>query len=980
MDFDGFNRKCKNLADQLKAEKKLTVVGHYDADGLASTAILVKALRRVGVETDFTNTRQIDSDHISEVNSIDTPLVFVDMGSGQIELLEKEIKNKFYIVDHHPPVKETANQANPFHYRIDGTRELSAAGVAYFVAKAMDEKNMDMSPIGIVGAVGDMQDMHGGLVGANREIIKDAEKLGLIHAHKNLTLFGRQSRPLPKMLEYCSEPLLPGLTGNYIACTHFIEGLGIELKDPIGGEIRNYVDLSHEEKQKLTSALYMLLLDSHAPHLVLDMLIGEVYELPKEKVKTELRDAKEFATVLNACVAPETKIMNLDGSITNISEAPSLPTYSFNFVDGGITRNQYEKTHKIALPEGMHTFDITTRMGLNVVATENHPFLTAGSKGIRWKPAEELSADDYLALPRRIKTVCAHYAYEVSDLFCEDDILRKGSRFRVKKGINFIKNPRLAEDFFELVGFVIGDGHISKNAVNLVFGNNARSVELKLRYIRIIRRLFGLNNFTRDTKSTFENLIWSNTTLSRVFQKMGVPSGKKAAIVKISNKLLVAPDKYVAAVIRGLMESDGNVYHGGLEFSTHSKELAEQMPLILLRFGIKSHLGSRQCNDCEGKKYRVLICGYEDVLKYSKNIGFSTSERKAWLRKWLGTRQHGKSNTDLMPYAGDLLEILHAGVGIPNKWSAHFTYYKNGVMPKRENLLKYVSFFENRISECEAALKGEDIRKIINALNISRTRFSKSAGISCVWLSRILNGKTPGKNAIAKIQRGVEVERARIKECAKNLRSLKILVFSDLQWDRVKSVNPGGNCRYVYDLTMSGNHNYFANGILVHNCGRHEAGEVGVAVCMGDRDEAWSKAKSLLEKHRKELREGLEWIKGMGIEELDHIYWFDASGVIRDTLVGVIAGMVYGAMQVKLNKPIIAFGLTDEGEMKISGRGNYDLVRAGLKLGAALNEASRPLGGEGGGHDVAAGAKIPPEKKREFLDSMDRIVGRQLKK
>jgi len=463
MDFEGFSKKCKLVADQLRAEKKLTVVGHYDADGLASTAILVKALRRAGVETEFINTRQIDLEHLDEVNSLESPVVFVDMGSGQIELLEKELKNTFYIIDHHPPVKETPNQVNPFQHGINGTRELSATGVAYFVAKALDPINIDLSPVGVIGAVGDMQDLHGGLKGANRLILDDAKKAGLVNPHKNLTLFGRQSRPLPKMLEYCSEPLLPGLTGNYLACVRFIEQIGIELKDPVGGEVRHYVDLSHEEKQSLTSALYMLLLDHNAPHLVLDMLIGEVYELTKEKPKTELRDAKEYATVLNAC-------------------------------------------------------------------------------------------------------------------------------------------------------------------------------------------------------------------------------------------------------------------------------------------------------------------------------------------------------------------------------------------------------------------------------------------------------------------------------------------------------------------------------------GRHEEGEVGVAVCMGDRQAGWSRAKSLLEKHRKELREGLEWVKSNGIKEMDNLYWFDGSGVIRETLVGVIAGMTYGAMQVKMGKPIIAFGMTDEGELKISGRGNYDLVRSGLKLGEGLREATKPLGGDGGGHDVAAGAKIPPEKKDEFLKAMDEIVGRQLKK
>ncbi len=977
MSFEDFYAKCKRVAEQLVKEKRLTVVGHYDADGLASTAILVKALRRAGVETDFINTRQIDSDHISEVNGFDHPIVFVDMGSGQIELLEKEIKGKFYIVDHHPPVKETPNQVNPFQHGIDGTRELSATGVAYFVARAMGEDNKDLSPVGVIGAVGDMQDLHGGLKGANRRIIKDAEELGLLNAHKNLTLFGRQSRPLPKMLEYCSEPRLPGLTGNYMACVNFIEQLGIGVRDPQTGKPRHYVELSQDERKKLTSALYMLLLDHNAPHLVTDMLIGEIYEFPEEKPKTELRDAKEFATVLNACVAPETRIMAVDGTIQTIDDMRGY-TYSFSGENGSMTVDSHEGIHKVKLPKTLHMFEITMSMGLTVSATENHRFLAAGPKGVAWKPAEEISGEDYLAVPREIETKCSHYYYKTTDLFSSEETMQKKGAFRLRKCMKSIRDATIDEDFFELAGFILGDGHLSNNAVNLAFGTDSRSKELELHYKGLIRRLFALNNYTTDAKNGTRNIIWNNTTLSRVFQKLGILSGNKTKKIKIPQKLLMGPDSYVAALLRGLMESDGNVYRGGLEFNTHSKELAEQLPLLLLRFGIKSHLMRKKCRDCAGSKYCLIICGYDNVRRYNHSIGFVSSERKAWIKNWLKTKKKRNSNTDLIPFANEELAYLHRNLGLPNKWSSHFTCYKKGTLVKRTNLAKYLRHFASRVRECEDALEKGDIKEILDTLRISMANFAKCAGISREWLAKILNGKPPGKNARMKIQKGISKQKERMEEVSEHLKHLTVLTNSDLQWDKVKSVDMPERPEYVYDLTMHKNHNYFANGILVHNCGRHEEGEVGVSVCMGDRKEAWPKAKRLLEKHRRELRQGLEWVKCNGIRDMDNIHYFDASGVIRETLVGVIAGMVYGSMNVDIRKPIIAFGLTDEGEMKISARGNYDLVRAGLKLGDALSEATKPLGGEGGGHDVAAGAKIPPDKKFEFLNRMDEIVGKQL--
>jgi RecJ-like exonuclease len=43
-----------------------------------------------------------------------------------------------------------------------------------------------------------------------------------------------------------------------------------------------------------------------------------------------------------------------------------------------------------------------------------------------------------------------------------------------------------------------------------------------------------------------------------------------------------------------------------------------------------------------------------------------------------------------------------------------------------------------------------------------------------------------------------------------------------------------------------------------------------------------------------------------------------------------------------------------------------------------MRDASRAVGGDGGGHDVAAGATIPAGTRGEFLAAADRIVGEQL--
>jgi RecJ-like exonuclease len=43
-----------------------------------------------------------------------------------------------------------------------------------------------------------------------------------------------------------------------------------------------------------------------------------------------------------------------------------------------------------------------------------------------------------------------------------------------------------------------------------------------------------------------------------------------------------------------------------------------------------------------------------------------------------------------------------------------------------------------------------------------------------------------------------------------------------------------------------------------------------------------------------------------------------------------------------------------------------------------MRAAAEKVGGVGGGHNIAAGATIPCEKKEEFLGVLDDIVGSQL--
>jgi RecJ-like exonuclease len=166
-------------------------------------------------------------------------------------------------------------------------------------------------------------------------------------------------------------------------------------------------------------------------------------------------------------------------------------------------------------------------------------------------------------------------------------------------------------------------------------------------------------------------------------------------------------------------------------------------------------------------------------------------------------------------------------------------------------------------------------------------------------------------------------------------------------------------------------------GTLINACGRYDHADVGYRVCRGDRDEALGEAFALLRGHRETIVKSLDFIDEIGITPLAFIQYFHAQDRIRETVVGIAASMALHAPGANLGLPIIAFAIADDG-VKVSGRGTRELTARGLDLAAVMHVASKAVGGQGGGHKVAAGATIPPGSEDEFLKIADRMVGEQL--
>jgi len=159
---------------------------------------------------------------------------------------------------------------------------------------------------------------------------------------------------------------------------------------------------------------------------------------------------------------------------------------------------------------------------------------------------------------------------------------------------------------------------------------------------------------------------------------------------------------------------------------------------------------------------------------------------------------------------------------------------------------------------------------------------------------------------------------------------------------------------------------------LLDACGRMMLQGVGVALCMGGRDDLL-KAKELRDEYNKSIMNALLALDSKGLTLMNNIQCLDSS---ETGFTGVLCGV---AMRFFADpeKPTIGMN-SSEDRVKISARGTNHLLDIGVDLADALNRSCAAVGGEGGGHRIASGGTINKGSEEEFLKVLDDIIGEQI--
>ena len=282
----------QNLLDQIKGEE-IIVVSHFDTDGITSGTILLQALKRIDQRFSFKIVKSLTPEFISLLPK-DKVVIFSDLASGSLGHIKEAGLRKAFIIDHHEIDEDLPENVEMINPQLWEKQRISSSGLAYLISKEIDEKNKDLAKLAVLGMIGDQ--MEKDIDTLNHGILEDGE----IQRKRGLLIYP-STRPLNRVLEYSSEPFIPGVTGNLKGVMELLREVGLS---PEGGKYKSLIELTDQEMEKLVTSVVL-----RNPEKKDKEIIGDLFLI---KMFGKLEDARELSAKINACSRagkPETAVM-----------------------------------------------------------------------------------------------------------------------------------------------------------------------------------------------------------------------------------------------------------------------------------------------------------------------------------------------------------------------------------------------------------------------------------------------------------------------------------------------------------------------------------------------------------------------------------------------------------------------------------------------------------------------------------------------
>ncbi len=249
---------------------------------------------------------------------------------------------------------------------------------------------------------------------------------------------------------------------------------------------------------------------------------------------------------------------------------------------------------------------VKTNAGYEVKATANHKFLTTTG----WKEVKDLGPNDKLVLQTKGKFGHAHLDREMA----------------------------------QILGWLIGDGHMSKEAQDIIlyFGKNEKQELLPI-FKQYLDKLNG--GEIKPIEDETELRLKYSSKLASKFQEMGIRPWKSHE-KEVPSSVFTLDEESIKHFLSALFSADGSVQGTKekgirIRLASNSIKLLKQTQVLLLQFGIVSkiyanlrdeHVKVLPDSNREPKEYlckaqHELIISKQSMIAFMNKIGFILSSK-----------------------------------------------------------------------------------------------------------------------------------------------------------------------------------------------------------------------------------------------------------------------------------------------------------------------------------------------------------------
>lgn len=318
-----------------------------------------------------------------------------------------------------------------------------------------------------------------------------------------------------------------------------------------------------------------------------------------------------------------------------------------------------------------NTLKVLLDNGQHIQGTANHKLKVMRADGRReWLRLEQLQPDDYI-----IQVLDQHTGSPVTlSPLAEASLHHNTKKIRTPE----VLSERLA--FF--LGYLWGDGFISDNRIGYAVAHGSA---MMTETPKLFAELFGLEmrqEQKNDEKSV--TFVTRSRALTDWLAQNGLHKGK-APSLNLPRAIRQAPRPVVAAFLRGLFEADGSINSGYASLSSASKQLLEDVAVMLAGLGIPSRLRrveSSPARYSDKPQFHLKVCSSMGQQRFNERIGWLENSRFAALAEF--TPDEARESSWVLPHAAALLQETFAALPAGKKGSP------SPYTPARKTLSRYI--------------------------------------------------------------------------------------------------------------------------------------------------------------------------------------------------------------------------------------------------------------------------------------------------